>query len=194
MIRFADIAVPTPSNDSLAASTARIDALLDRGERAAALAEWDRLRRETESWSSLVHLRFAQDTTDAAAKAAREYADALAPIATGHDIALKRRLLADPDRNALAALAGRHVLRLWETDVTTFDPAIAGALVEEARLGARYTELLAGARFEIGGENVNLAGLARYAEDPDPATAPKRCAGRSSPPMATSWTASSTHW
>ncbi len=166
-LRFADIAVPTPDRDSLATRHAAIDALLDRGKRAAALAEWDRLRRDTESWSSLVHLRFAQDTTNAAAKAAREYADALAPAATEHETALKRRLLADPDRAGLAALAGPHALRLWETDVTTFEPAIAAALEEESRLGARYTALLAAARFEIGGESVNLAGLAPYAEAPD---------------------------
>ena len=169
-LRFADIASPTPSCESLAARHARIDALLDGGKRPTALAEWDRLRREVETWSSLVHLRFAQDTTDAAAKAAREYADALAPVVTGYEVALKRRLLADPDRAGLAALAGTHVLRLWETDVTTFDPAIAGALEEESRLGARYTALLAAARFEIGGECVNLAGLAPYAEAPDRAT------------------------
>lgn len=172
-IRFADIAPETQTRESLADDYGRINALLDRGDaasRAEALAEWDRLRRDYDSWSALVHLRFAQDTRDMAAKAAREYADALAPVATEHETALKRRLLADPDRARLEALAGRHALRLWETDVTTFDPAIAADLEEEAKLGARYTELLASARFEIGGQEVNLSGLAPYAEDPDRAT------------------------
>ena len=57
-------------------------------------AQWDGLRRAFDTWTALVHLRFAQDTTDAAAKAAREYADALAPEAADLEIALKRRLLA----------------------------------------------------------------------------------------------------
>ena len=82
-----------------------IAAALDRGEREAALAEWDRLRRRFETWSALVHLRFAQDTADAAAKADRDYADALSPEAADLENALKRRLLAD-DRDAVAALAG----------------------------------------------------------------------------------------
>lgn len=172
-IRFADIAVETPSRESLAARYDTINALLDRSDaagRAEALVMWDRLRREWDSWSSLVHLRFAQDTTDAEAKAAREYADALAPVATGHEVALKRRLLADPDRAGLEALVGAHALRLWETDVTTFDPVIAADLEEEARLSARYTELLASARVEVAGQVVNLAGLAPFAESPDRAT------------------------
>ncbi|MFT8244197.1 M3 family oligoendopeptidase [Roseomonas sp. BN140053] len=170
MLRFDDISVETPTRESLAARYADIHTLLDRGgtaARAEALEEWDKLRRETDSWSALVHLRFSQDTADADAKAAREYADALAPVATDHDVALKRRLLADPDRRDLERLAGAHALRLWETDVTTFEPAIAADLEEESRLGARYTELLASARFEIGGGKVNLSGLAPFAESPD---------------------------
>src|SRR5580698_556184 len=121
---FAEIAEPTPTVDSLAAASAAINAKLDRGARAEALAEWDASRRQYDTWSALVHLRFAQDTTDSAAKKARDYADALAPEAAELEVALKRRLLADPDQAGLTALTGSHALRLWETDITTFDPAI----------------------------------------------------------------------
>ena len=168
--RFADLAFPTPTAESLAAEHAALDALLDAGALAEALAAWDRGRRDYESWSSLVHLRFSQDTASAEAKAAREYADTLAPEATAHEVALKRRLLAWPDRAALEAAVGPHVLRLWETDITTFDPVIAADLEEEARLTARYTELMASARIEIRGTTTNLSGLAPFAEDPDRAT------------------------
>ncbi|WP_145145389.1 M3 family oligoendopeptidase [Roseomonas gilardii] len=169
-IRFEDIDAETPSRESLSARYAVIEALLGRpgtSGHAEALEEWDRLRREYGTWSSLVHLRFSQDTTDEEVRAAREYADALAPVATEHEVAVKRRLLAEPDRRALERLAGPHALRLWETDITTFEPAIAKDLEEEAKLGARYTALLASARFEIGGKSVNLSGLAPYAEDLD---------------------------
>lgn len=164
---FAELAFPRPTRESLAAERAAVEALLDAGDLPAALAEWDRQRRDYDSWSALVGLRFSQDTTDAAAKAEREYRDALAPVATDHETALKRRLLAWPDRAALDAAAGGFAVRLWEMDVTTFEPAIAADLEEESRLGARYTALLAAARIEIGGEVVNLAGLAPYAEDSD---------------------------
>jgi M3 family oligoendopeptidase len=164
-LRFADIAYPTPSRDSLATDHAAIEALL--ADRPAAIAAWDQARRGYDSWSALVHLRFSQDTADAAAKAAREYADALAPEATRHETAIKQRLLADPDRAGLEALAGAHTVRLWENDVTTFDPAIAADLEEESKLSARYTALLASARFAIDGQSVNLSGLAPYAEDAD---------------------------
>ena len=83
-------------------------------------------------------------------------------------LALKRRLLADPDRPGVAAVVGEHALRLWETDVTTFDPIIKPDLEEEARVSARYTELLASAKLEIAGNTVNLAGLGPVRRGPGP--------------------------
>ncbi|MDR3533753.1 MAG: M3 family oligoendopeptidase [Rhodopila sp.] len=165
--RFDSIQEPTPTQAGLTEAYAAIETALDRGDRPAALADWDGLRRRYETWSALVHLRFAQDTADATARADRDYADALSPEAADLEVALKRRLLSDGDRTGLAALTGEHALRLWDTDVTTFDPAIKPDLEEEARLCARYTELLASAKLTIGGQTVNLAGLGPYAEDPD---------------------------
>jgi M3 family oligoendopeptidase len=164
---FADIAEPKPTQAGLAEDYAAIGATLDRGDRRAALAAWDGLRRRYDTWSALVHLRFAQNTTDATARADRDYADALAPEAADLEVALKRRLLADHDRPGLAALVGEHALRLWDTDVTTFDPAIKSDLEEEARVASRYTELLASSKLTIAGQTVNLAGLGPFAEDPD---------------------------
>ena len=166
-IRFADIAAPRPTRESLSADHAAVVALLDRGDRPAALAAWDAARRRTDTWSSLVHLRFAQDTANPAAIAERNYADALAPDATELEVAIKRRLLADPDRAGLEAAAGAHAVRLWDCDVATFDPAIKADLEEESGLSARYTALLASAAIKLGGKTVNLSGLAPFAEDPD---------------------------
>ncbi|HEY4173456.1 MAG TPA: M3 family oligoendopeptidase [Rhodopila sp.] len=167
MPRFTDIGEPKPNRTGLAEQYAAIGATLDQGDRRTALATWDGLRRRYDTWSALVHLRFAQDTTDAASRADRDYADALSPEAADLDVALKRRLLADPDRAGLAELTGDHALRLWETDVTTFDPAIKADLEEEARVASRYTELLASSKLSIAGQTVNLAGLGPFAEDPD---------------------------
>jgi M3 family oligoendopeptidase len=165
--QFNLITEPRPTPAGLAEAYAAIGAALDRGDKVMALADWDRLRRRYDTWSALVHLRFAQNTTDETAKADRDYADALSPEAADLEVALKRRLLADPDRTGLAVLVGPHALRLWDTDVTTFDPVIKPDLEEEARISARYTELLASAKLTIDGKTVNLAGLGPYAEDPD---------------------------
>jgi M3 family oligoendopeptidase len=167
MTRFESISVARPDTATLAATYAELNQRLDLGDLAGALADWDAARREFDTWSALAHLRFAQNTTDAAAKAAREYADALAPEAADLETSFKRRLLAREDRAGLMDVAGAHAVRLWETDVTAFDPAIKPDLEEESRLSARYTEILASASLTIGGQTVNLAGLAPFAENPD---------------------------
>jgi M3 family oligoendopeptidase len=166
-LRFSDIAAPTPTREALEAAYAALYQRLDAGQTAEALAAWDRLRREIDTWSALTHLRYDQDTTNEAARIAREYADALSPVVTGHEVDMKRRLL---DTAGVEALAGSYAMRLWETDITTFDPAIAAALEEESRLGARYTALLASAALPIDGQVVNLAGLGPFLEHTDRAT------------------------
>ena len=169
-MNFSAITAPTPSAETLATAHAALNAQLDAGDLAAALAGWEALRRQVEDWSALTHLRFEQDTRDPAAKAAMDHRDELSPTITAHDTAFKRRLLGWPDRAAVQALTGAHALRLWETDITTFTPEIEPDLQEEARLEARYTELLASARIEIEGQVVNLSGLAPFQQSLNRAT------------------------
>jgi len=170
MLNFADIAVVRPTREDLAERYSAIHSALDQpGERAraAALRDWDALRREIESWQSMVRLRFDQNTADPVAKEERDYADALMPEALALEVALKQRLLEEPDRAGLIDQVGAHAVRLWETDVTIFDPAIKADLEREAKISARYTELLASAKIEIDGKTVNLAGLEPYAQSLD---------------------------
>ncbi len=166
-MKITDIHASTPTRESLNAAYTHINAMLDEGDLEPALKTWDGLRREIDAWGALASLHFEQDTIDEAAKAARDYRDELMPTATNHEIALKTRLLALPNRAALEAVSGAHAVKLWETDVTTFDPAIEPDLQEESRLDARYTALLASAKIDIDGEIVNLSGLDPFAQSLD---------------------------
>lgn len=150
---------PASSRESLAERYTAVDATLDRGLLPEALAAWDTIRRDHMTWTKLAMVRFNQDTTDASARAEQALSGELAPVVTGHDVAVKRRLLALPDRQALVTAAGAHAVSLWEADVTAFDPAIADAVVEEARLATRQTELVASLRFRFRGEPLTLQGL-----------------------------------
>ena len=81
-------------------------------------------------------------------------------------------------------------MRLWDTDVTTFDPAIKPDLEEESRLTARYTELLASAQLvdRRADGQPGRSGAVRGGSGPRPCgTRPKPCAGRSSRNTARNW-------
>jgi len=140
-----------------------------------ALRDWDDLRRRLSTWSELTYLRFNQDTLNASYKAARDYCDQLKPQLMALEVSMKRRLLASPYRFELEQVLGQQAFRLWEADITTFDPAIALDLVRESQLTGAYTQLLASANLEFVGDrasttevvHVNLAGLQRYTQDGD---------------------------
>jgi oligoendopeptidase F len=129
--------------------------------------EWDVLRRELSTWASLTHLRFTQDTRDEQARAARDVVDELDPALTNLETEMKRTFIASGERAQLEAELGGHAFRLWETDLTTFDPVIEPDLVVESKLAADYTQLIAGIEVDFGGETLNLSGLGKYASDPD---------------------------
>lgn len=174
---FHSFQVATPTADGIAAEYAGLTAGFDaadslspeaaESQRREMLAAWDRLRRRLETWEALVSLKFQQDTRDAAAKAAREYADELRPKLTGLAVSLKRRCLAEPLRAVVARMYGDYVLAQWEADVLTFEPAIEPDLVDESKLEAEYTELLAAGRVEFQGRTHNLSEIVKYREHAD---------------------------
>ncbi len=157
---FKEYELPAPVYEEVAAEYARIGAALDATASAcgaiAAVEQWDALRRRLGSWSVLAYIRFQQDTRNEDYKRAREMRDELEPKLTNLAVGMKRKLVASPHREALVEHFGAHAFELWRCDIASFDPAIEGDLVEQAKLEASYTELLASAKFEFQGKTQTL--------------------------------------
>src|SRR5215207_10431115 len=140
-----DFHVPTPTIDGVTQEYAVIQTALDRAatpaDRLAAVKSWDDLRRQLETWSALVDLRFNQDTGNEEFKKAREFRDEIAPKFTDLEVKFKRKLLQATYRVELEKEFGHQAFALWEADVLAFDPAIEEPLVAEAKLQAEYSEL-----------------------------------------------------
>jgi M3 family oligoendopeptidase len=133
----------------------------------AGVKAWDKLRREIDSWSAHVHLKFEKDTADADAKSALEYRDTLAPKLTDLEVKMKRKLLDSPRRAEIANEIGELAFKLWEVDVLTFDPKIEADLIKEAELEQQFGELIASAKIEFEGETINLSEITKYSQEPD---------------------------
>ncbi|MGZ3496382.1 MAG: M3 family oligoendopeptidase [Vulcanimicrobiaceae bacterium] len=168
---FGDVTAPAPSFTDLEAAYAALHRRLDDASGPVLWLEvfrsWDDLRRNTDTWSNLVELRFQQDTTDAQAKADLDLLNALRPKITGLDNAIKSRFLASTHRRELEREIGEYAFALWEADVTSYAPAVEKQSVLEAQLCDQYVELLARASFEIHGERLNLTGIGKFSEHPD---------------------------
>ncbi|MGH9003071.1 MAG: M3 family oligoendopeptidase, partial [Acidimicrobiia bacterium] len=75
-VHFDDVSAPRPDLDALTGLVGALEAGLTEArsmeECLATVRAWDGLRREVGTYNALVELRFNQDTTDPARKAARE--------------------------------------------------------------------------------------------------------------------------
>src|SRR5688572_25294402 len=108
---FNEVEAHRPNYDELArdyaAAERTIEAATSQDAPAAALQEWDQLRRNYETWSSLVHLRFEQDTRNEQFKQDRQYRDELSPRVQELDTRIKRLLLDRSRRELLEPIYGR---------------------------------------------------------------------------------------
>ena len=171
MVTIDDIVAPAPVYDEVAARYRVFESDLRAAAGGAAAAKavrnWDAQRRQTGTWSSLVNLRFSQDTANDQFKQAREYCDEITPRLTDLDVRMMRLLLAHPRRAGLEREFGAHAFALWETEVLSFDPAIESQLVQEAKLKAEYNQLIAGAKLNFRGATYNFSGFVKFREDAD---------------------------
>lgn len=170
-VTFADIRPAEPDRDRilerLDGLIAQIGSAADEAAVLTSVRAWDRVRREVETWSAYVTLRFHQATGDAERRAANERCDELAPVLAARDARFKRALLGSPYRHAVASAFGDHALALWSCDVEAVDDRIVENLTAEAALEADYVMLLGGARVAFAGGEHSLPGIAAFAEDPD---------------------------
>jgi M3 family oligoendopeptidase len=167
---FSQYAVAAPDYDEVAKKYVAVRQQLDAddaGQWIAAVETWDRLRRDLYEWQAVTEIRFHQDTRNADYKAAKEQCDRLKPKLIDLDVAVKRRLVENPRRDAVARKFGRHVLDLWQCDIASFDPAIQDDLVRQSKLESEYTELMASAEFDFQGDFLTLSELRKFAEHPD---------------------------
>jgi M3 family oligoendopeptidase len=168
---FAEYTVPAPTYDDVAAEYARISHAVDSAttgnDAIAAVERWDALRRRLSTWTTLVNIRFHQDTRNEDFIKAREYSDELEPKLTNLAVSIKKRLLNHPHRAAIERRFGKHAFNLWACDIAAFDPAIESDLVEQAKLVADYTALLSSAKFEFRGESLTLSEITKYSEHPE---------------------------
>jgi M3 family oligoendopeptidase len=146
---------------------ASFDAASDDNQRAAVVDRWNQLRKEIDTCSNLVELRFHQDTSNEKFKSDRDYMDSIHPKLKEHSVTLMRKLLNSDHRGTLESEFGQLAFAHWEAEITTYDPAIEQDLVAQAKLESRYIELQAAAKFDFQGEKCNMSTLGKFAESKD---------------------------
>ncbi|MDF1700568.1 MAG: M3 family oligoendopeptidase [Planctomycetota bacterium] len=168
---FNAIRTDTPEYEAVASQYRDIEAAYegasDGAARTEALARWETLRRELGTWSSLVGLRFQQDTRDAERKAALDAMNEVSPKLQELENGLMRKVSTGEHAGELTGTYGNHLLDIWSCAMASYDPAIEQESVEEAKLASSYTELVSSASFEYQGETCNLSQLGKFSQHAD---------------------------
>lgn len=170
-VEFDQITAERPELASVEAEYDKLRAAWDAADgldaRLSVVKAWDALTTQLETWMSLTHLRFHQDTRDPEANAARDFADEIEPKLTRLAVDVKRAILSSPHRAELEEALGGQAFVLWEADAAAFEPKLQDDLVLENKLNAEYVALKAAARVTIQGEEVTLAQVPRFASAPE---------------------------
>jgi M3 family oligoendopeptidase len=159
------MSVPRPSFDEVAGEFETIEQSFARGDVDGAIRRWDGLRRRLDTYRSIAHLKFVQDTRDDEARAEREYADEFFPRITELETTFKQRLLEHAGH--VRPVVGEHVFELWRADVATFEPTIEQDLVTESKTTSEYTDLVSSAEIEFDGGTYNLSEMRKFVVDSD---------------------------
>ena len=82
-LKLSEMQAVTPVLETVVAQyealAARLSGATAAADQSAVIRDWNELRSGIDTWSSLVQVRYNQDTTNADFKAAREAADEMAP-------------------------------------------------------------------------------------------------------------------
>ncbi|WP_027724571.1 M3 family oligoendopeptidase [Tuberibacillus calidus] len=127
-----------------------------------AMGEINRLRNHFESMQTLAEIRHSIDTTDEFYETEQNYFDENGPIYQGLVTDFYKALVNAAFRKELEEKWGSQLFNIAELRLKTFSPEIIEDLQQENKLSTEYTKLMASAKIEFDGKELNLSQLGPY--------------------------------
>ncbi len=182
MLKFTEIPYEQPNLEKL---TAEFETLLNGFQIATSFEEQKNIlekingiRSEFETQASLVYIRHTIDTTDKFYEEQQQYFDNNSPVFVGLVTRLYEALTQSKFRTELEQSAGNQLFNLADAALRTFQPEIIEDLQKENQLSSEYTKLIASARIEFEGTELNLSGLVPFEQSTDRAVRKKATAAK----------------
>ncbi|QNO16034.1 M3 family oligoendopeptidase [Alkalicella caledoniensis] len=127
----------------------------------------NKLRSEVETMGQIVSVRHSIDTTDEYYKEEQNFFDEVGPLYQGMVTEYYAALINSKFRNELEGKWGKQLFGIAELTLKTFKPEIIGDLQQENKLTTEYQKLLASAKINFEGEELNLAQLVPFQQSTD---------------------------
>ena len=132
-----------------------------------AFREQEKLSIHAQTMITLASVRNSIDTRDKFYEAEQEFYDTALPAFQEHSQNLMLAIFESPYRSAVSDVAGELLFKNMEMDLKTFSPAVIDLLGRENKLVSDYQKLIASAKIDFDGKQLNISQLGAYKENSD---------------------------
>ena len=126
-----------------------------------------KLRNYLDTMQTLVSIRHSIDTTDEFYDKENEYMDEISPILFGFTNDFYKALVNSKLKKELIQKYGKFLFDLAENTLKTFSSEVIPDFQEENRLTSKYEKLIASAKIEFDGKELNLSQMVPYTQSKD---------------------------
>ena len=126
-----------------------------------------KLRNHIETMQTLVSVRHSIDTNDEFYDKENEYMDEISPILFGFTNDFYKALVNSKFKDELIQKYGKFLFDLAENTLKIFSPEIIPDAQEENRLSSKYSKLIASAKIDFDGKELNLSQMVPYTQSKD---------------------------
>ena len=123
-----------------------------------------KLRNHIETMQTLVSIRHSIDTNDEFYDKENEYMDEISPILFGFTNDFYSVLVNSKFKNELVEKYGKLLFDLAENTLKVFSNEIIPDAQEENRLSSKYSKLIASAKIDFDGKELNLSQMVPYTQ------------------------------
>lgn len=125
------------------------------------------IRNDIQTMSTLATLRYSINTLDEFYEKEREYWDEYSPKYEELDSLFYNEIVNSKFKSQLEKEYGKQFIKICELSLKSFSKEIIKELQEENRLCSKYTKLLASAKIEFEGKELNLSQLGKFMSNRD---------------------------
>ncbi|WP_297137048.1 M3 family oligoendopeptidase [Terrisporobacter sp.] len=126
------------------------------------IMELNKIRKHIETMSSIASIRNSINTADEFYEKETEYWDEHSPLYEELNSDFYKSLIDSKFKDEIKKDFSEQFYKICEYSLKAFSPEIIGELQEENKLMSKYTKLLASAKINFKGEELNLSGLYKY--------------------------------
>ena len=133
----------------------------------AAFRKQEQLSKHAQTMITLASIRNSIDTRDKFYEAEQEFYDTNLPTFEEHSQNFMLAVYESPYRSAVSDVTGELLFKNMEMELKTFSPEVIDLLGRENKLVSDYQKLIASAKIDFDGKQLNISQLGAYKENPD---------------------------